>query len=206
MKPRLFYPIAVCWVCGVVASVVAVERYSNRDGSTTPLELVWPQESQLTLSPDTLTALIFAHPKCPCTQATVQEFQRIEARHPRAFDTIVVFPVTPAQEAAWRDTRLVRDAKQIQSATVVFDRGGVEARQFRCAVSGQVLLFAPDGHLLFSGGVTPARGHEGNNGGQEAFEHQVENPDSPPLTFPVFGCGLVVASPAPSGTPHEAHE
>lgn len=196
MSPRLFYTIAGCWVIAVAVSVVAVERYANKPGVPAPVTLTWPDHSQLSLAIDKPTALLFAHPKCPCTQATIREFQRIEARHPAGFETTVVFPVTAAQEEAWRDTRLVNEARNLASARIMFDRDGVEATRFDSSASGQVLLFAPDGRLLYSGGITAARGHEGSNGGQEAFEYQLVHPDSPVIAFPVFGCGLV-RSPSP---------
>ena len=196
MNPRLFYAIAGCWVIAVAVSVFAVERYASQPGVASPITLAWPKNTQLSLAADKPTALLFAHPKCPCTEATIREFQRIEARHPSAFHTTVVFAVTAAQEEAWRDTRLVREARNIQSARIVFDRDGVESGRFECSVSGQILLFAPDGQMLYSGGITAARGHEGINGGQEAFEYQLAHPDSPAISFPVFGCGLV-RTPSP---------
>ena len=202
MNPRLFFAVAGCWVIAVAVSVYAVERYASRPGTASPVSMSWPESTQLTLAPDKPTALLFAHPKCPCTQATIREFQRIEARHPSAFETTVVFPVTPNLVEEWRDTRLVSEARNIQSAQIVFDNGGIESDRFACTVSGQVLLFAPDGHLLYSGGITAARGHEGMNGGQEAFEYQLTHPESPGTTFPVFGCGLVRNTP--SGNPQES--
>ncbi len=190
----MFYAIVGCWIVSVAACVYVVERYAGQPGPPSPLSLTWPEGTQLSLSADKPTALIFAHPKCPCTQASIREFERIKARHPNAFDTTVVFPVTAAQKSAWQDTRLVNETRNLPSARIVFDSGGIESDRFDAAVSGQVFLFAPDGRLLYSGGITAARGHEGMNGGQEAFEYQLSHPSSPGKTFPVFGCGLVRAS------------
>ena len=37
--------------------------------------------------------------------------------------------------------------------------GGIESRRFGAATSGQALLYAADGRLLFAGGITESRGH-----------------------------------------------
>jgi hypothetical protein len=169
----------------------AVQRYAGTSGTSTPLEVAWPSGTVLELAADMPTALIFAHPKCPCTQASIQEFQRIEARHPGAFETVVLFAVPDSASDDWKSTRLVSQARNLRSARIVLDSGGREAARFKASVSGQVLLFANDGRLLYSGGVTPARGHEGDNAGQAAFEHAVTHPDDPAVSFPVFGCGLI---------------
>lgn len=112
----------------------------------------------------------FAHPKCPCTQATIQEFQRIEARHPGAFETFVVFAIRKKRSGLEIVSTRRTGARSAQRDDS-FRPGGLEASRFQAAVSGQILLFSKDLHLLYSGGVTPARGHEGDNAGQEAFEY-----------------------------------
>ena len=60
-----------------------------------------------------------------------------------------------------------------------------------------MLLFSPQGRLLFAGGITPARGHEGDNGGKEAFEYMLEHPNAKTLSFPVYGCGLIARGKTP---------
>ena len=191
LNRRTFYLVTTLWACAVLACFAALERHANQRGTVSPLGATWPVGSVLKPGSDKATALIFAHPKCPCTQASIQEFQRIEARHVGAFDTVVLFTVPASDHEDWRSTRLVQQARNLRSAHIFFDPGGREASLFNAAVSGQVLLFAPDGHLLYSGGVTPARGHEGDNAGQAAFERALTHLDDPAVSFPVFGCGLI---------------
>ena len=47
----------------------------------------------------------------------------------------------------------------------VLDPGGAEARRFGVATSGHVLLYDTRGDLIFSGGITPGRGEQGDNAG-----------------------------------------
>lgn len=199
MNRRTFYLLTLTWACAVVVCFGAVERHASTSGVVSPLELAWPLDTVLERASDKPTALIFAHPKCPCTQASIQEFQRIEARHPGAFETVVVFAIPESNDGDWKSSRLIEQARNLRSARIVFDPGGREASRFQAAVSGQILLFAGDGHLLFSGGVTPARGHEGDNAGQEAFEQALAHPESAAVSFPVFGCGLITrVGPGPA--------
>lgn len=200
LNRRTYYLLTALWICAVLACFGAVERHAGTPGTATPLGATWPADTHLSLAPGKATALIFAHPQCPCTQASIQEFQRIEARHPDAFETLVLFSVPASGQDDWKSTRLVQQARNLRSARVFFDQGGREASRFEAAVSGQVLLFSEGGLLLYSGGVTPARGHEGDNAGQEAFEHALTHPEGPAVSFPVYGCGLIThAGKEPSG-------
>lgn len=48
------------------------------------------------------------------------------------------------------------------------DRDGAELSRFGFRTSGDTRLYAPDGALVFHGGITASRGHEGDNPGQSA--------------------------------------
>jgi hypothetical protein len=70
------------------------------------------------------------------------------------------------------------------------DRNGVEARRFGAGTSGHVVIYGGDGRLLFSGGITGARGHVGDNVGLERAIASLRA-DSPTCArSPVFGCLL----------------
>jgi hypothetical protein len=71
------------------------------------------------------------------------------------------------------------------------DEDGFEAKRFGAKTSGQVVLYAPKGALLFSGGITVSRGHQGSNPGLESLITCLtqSNPDRTP--WPVFGCLLL---------------
>ena len=52
-------------------------------------------------------------------------------------------------------------------------------------------LYDAGGQLRFSGGITPARGHAGDNAGRSAIVALVESASSAPVETPVFGCSLL---------------
>jgi hypothetical protein len=73
---------------------------------------------------------------------------------------------------------------------MVHDHDGVEARRFGAATSGQVILYDARGTLLFSGGITPARGHSGDSTGRDAILALLIDGSSEASETPVFGCSL----------------
>jgi hypothetical protein len=98
----------------------------------------------------------------------------------------------------WERTDLWKTAAAIPSVRVVRDAGGAEAVRFGALTSGECVLFAADGRRLFHGGITAARGHEGDNAGQDrlmdllrAGTAAVEMPSvSGAASTPVYGCPL----------------
>jgi hypothetical protein len=82
-------------------------------------------------------------------------------------------------------------ATAITGARVLLDQDGREARRFHVVGSGHTLLFLPSGELLFSGGITGSRGHEGDNPGAEAIVDRLNYGHSAVAKTPVFGCALL---------------
>jgi hypothetical protein len=70
------------------------------------------------------------------------------------------------------------------------DEDGVLAKQFGASTSGHVLLYHADGRLLFSGGITNARGHAGSSAGLEAILSLLNRGTAEQADAPVFGCPL----------------
>ena len=93
---------------------------------------------------------------------------------------------------AWEKTDLWNSATDIPGVNVTTDDQGVEARLFGSETSGQVALYSAEGQLLFSGGITGARGHSGDNDGRTAIVCPILATGKTSKTeTPVFGCALV---------------
>src|SRR4029078_12925735 len=80
---------------------------------------------------------------------------------------------------------------------VLFAAGARVAARLGATTSGHVLVYGADGALLFSGGITSARAHEGDSIGQNAIVRALYGGKPPIDQTPVFGCGL--KSPAVRG-------
>jgi hypothetical protein len=98
----------------------------------------------------------------------------------------------PTMPAGWERTDLWDSAAAIPGVLVVADVDGAEARRFGAETSGQSLLFAADGRLLFAGGMTESRGHSGDNDGRSTLMSLVLTGSitAQPAHTPVYGCPL----------------
>jgi len=74
--------------------------------------------------------------------------------------------------------------------TVDFDGGGAEAKRFGAETSGAVVLYDRAGRLVFHGGITAARGHEGDSFGQQRIAALLTGARADRTDAPVFGCAL----------------
>ena len=143
------------------------------------------------LDPEKLTLFLFVHPLCPCTRASLQELIEIRAATSNKLTVLVVFTIPAGVPPGWEKGDLWTLAVKTKGLHVVRDQDGEEARRFGARGSGHVLLYNPIGELLFSGGITPSRGREGNNLGHEAVIDFVLSGYSPISRTPVFGCSLL---------------
>jgi len=137
--------------------------------------------------------LMFVHPLCPCSRASLAELAEIMARNPGKVDTEVIF-VKPANAgASWDHSSLWKLASNIPDVRLVCDGGGSLARRLGALTSGYVLLYDAGGRLLFSGGITRSRGHEGDNPGRRALCALLAGGAASDVKTPVFGCSLFSA-------------
>ena len=74
--------------------------------------------------------------------------------------------------------------------------GETAASSFAVATSGGVVLYNARGRLLFKGGITAARGHEGDSFGQERIASLLTTGAADRAAAPVFGCALEDEPPA----------
>jgi hypothetical protein len=83
-------------------------------------------------------------------------------------------------------------ARAIPGAHLLEDPGGVESIRFGATTSGQVVAYDPTGRLVFTGGLTASRGHEGESDGARLLETRLrESPSTvAEIRRAVFGCGL----------------
>jgi len=166
-------------------------NYDTKPGRVGVVPSTWPV-SQIERASDHATLVMVAHPRCPCTRASVGELAQIMAQLQGKVVAYVLFVKPTNSGADWEETDLRRSAAAIPGVTVVSDVDGVEARRFGAETSGHTLLFGADGRLLFSGGITESRGHAGDNAGESAIVSLVNNHAAARTDTFVFGCALAV--------------
>jgi len=181
---------AITWIAAVAFGLRSLFQYENTPGSVGVLAQEWPN-TQIERATDRPTLLMVAHPRCPCTVASVAELARIMARLQGRVAACVLLVKPNGSGPDWEDTNLRRSAEAIPGVKVIFDPDGVEARRFGAETSGHTLLFGANGHLLFNGGITASRGHAGDNAGESAIVALVNNQTPARTRTLVFGCSLV---------------
>lgn len=206
---RFLVAALAVWAVLVTTGFFALWRYKAAEAapSETGTPAVWPSDSRLRPSTDRATLVLFAHPKCPCTHASVTELARLLARRHDQVELRVAVVRPAAVPADWDDTELVARAVSIPGATVARDDGGVEADRFGAKASGHVVVYDRNGRRLFSGGVTSSRGHEGESFGIQRIDSLLTTGVADRADAPVFGCAFDQPDHSAHGdhTDHSGH-
>ena len=182
--------LGITWAVAIALGLRTLLAYESTPGTIGAVPGQWPATSRIERLTKSPTLVMLAHPRCPCTRASVAELAALMARMRGKVDAFVLF-LKPRQSGThWEDTELRRTAAAIPGVTVLSDVDGVEARRFGAETSGHTLLFDRDGRLLFSGGITEFRGHLGDNTGVCAIESLVNGRAPVRAATSVFGCAL----------------
>lgn len=182
--------IVVCWLVTVALGLGKVWAYVNTPGQAADAPASWPADSRLVRDPGRPTLVMLVHPHCSCSRATMGELERLMAHvHGRVTAHVLFYRPAGAAED-WTDTDLWKTAAAIPGVRVSLDGDGVEAARFGGFVSGQTFLFDTAQRLAFSGGITFARGHAGDNAGRSAVQALILGEGVSLAHTPVFGCAL----------------
>ncbi len=183
--------LSMVWLILVASLTVGMINYANSPGKGPNPPKKWPKNIQLALFEDQSTIMLFAHPHCPCTKATLGELEKIMARCQRQVSSYVILIWPKGTGSDWVETEIKEMASNIPDVEVIIDSAGQLTHAFNCETSGSTLLYNQSGTLIFYGGITPARGHMGDNVGRDAIEDFLHGRDIFKNTSPVFGCGLL---------------
>jgi hypothetical protein len=142
---------------------------------------------------------MLAHPKCDCTRASLTELREVMSRFSQQVSAHVLLVRPAGSPASWASSSSLNWAlaSSIPSVDVREDVDGVEAARFGAETSGEVVLYSPRGRLLFRGGITGVRGHEGDNLGLQRLtaalisaSSSLQVPGTEVAQSQVFGCAL----------------
>lgn len=180
---------ALLWGAGVATGCWLLWNHALTPGFAAAPPTVWPAASQLPRPVGRAMLVMFAHPQCPCTRASLRELERLVAHSGGTIDAAIAFVLPPGMDSTWAHTDLWNAAAAIPGLQVVLDRDGAEAERFHATTSGEVLLYGATGQLAFQGGITAARSHEGDNSGRSAILALAAG-QAAPQQLPTFGCPL----------------
>jgi hypothetical protein len=182
--------LAAAWLGAVVFGQRVLMNYDYTAAATATPPAKWPQRSAIPRAEGLPTVVLMAHPKCPCTRATIEELARLMARLHNQATAAVVF-VRPHGFSEEREkSDLWSSAARIPGVTVLSDADGREASLFGAQASGQTMLYSAAGDLQFSGGITASRGHSGDNLGRSTIVSLVSTGEATTNHTSVYGCSL----------------
>jgi hypothetical protein len=176
LSRSLLLPAGIIWVAVVAFGSATMLNYQLTPGAMGTPSRSWPGDPlslQWTagIRQDWHGAhlVMFAHPRCPCTRASIAELARIMAHAQTSVSASVLFYRPRPFPPGWEQTDLWRSAMAIPGVTVLADPEGREAQRFGAVTSGHVFLYDRAGNLLFTGGITGSRGHPGDNTGSDTL-------------------------------------
>src|SRR5688500_6181993 len=75
-----WWTLVAVWLTLALGGMFAIFRYTNTPSTTDVAPAAWPAESRLSRSRERPTLVMFAHPHCPCTRASIAELSKLAAR------------------------------------------------------------------------------------------------------------------------------
>jgi hypothetical protein len=178
------------WGLAILVGARVLLTYSNTAGTPAAPPVDWPSQAPVDHVQGRTSLVVFIHPQCPCSRASIGELDRILLSVNDRVQTTVFFYVPANSSEDWVHTDLWKSAAAIPTVRVLADRDAAAARRFGARTSGQALLYDSERRLVFSGGITAARGHSGDNDGSDAIVSLLLGGQPRRRTTPVFGCAL----------------
>lgn len=179
------------WLGLVALGMGKLNAYANTPGERANASTTFPLLSRVQTEKGKSTLILFVHPKCGCSVATVAELARLFPKI--SSQTVVNIIFLKPEGFSEHDVRgdLWEDAKKISGAVLKIDSENRESDLFGAKTSGQTFLYNSAGYLIFEGGLTSSRGHTGDSKGRQDILNYFENPINWTLAeSSVFGCGL----------------
>jgi len=189
-KKSFLMGLSAVWLIAAGWAMKKIETYKMTPGQKASPSFLWPTESEIPRNAHHATLVLFIHPHCPCTRATVSELARLMTTLRGRLSASVLFIQPHPFSEEWVKTDLWTEVRRIPGVQTFVDRNGKEAQLFGSYTSGQVFVYAPDGRLMFNGGITPSRGHEGDNLGVRRIISWVQTGHADQAQSAVFGCAL----------------
>jgi hypothetical protein len=195
ISPVIVLASSVLWGLSSGLGFVLLAAYHGRPGRDGSPPSHWPSGTKVPLDKTFPTLLIFVHPRCPCSSASLAELVQVATRYRGRFAAHLLSFRPDGSDEGWDQVQAGTEAS-LPGITRWADMGGREAMQFGVETSGHVLLFEPSGRRLFSGGITISRGHQGGNPGLNELIASILGEPSGVGASPVFGCPVLAPVPA----------
>ena len=190
---RWWVVLVLGWLVASTLGLGMLWQDAALPGATGATPAHWPSASRLRLAEGRSTLVMFAHPACSCTRASMSELARLLTEVGDQVDASVVI-FRPAEVPAGWDARALSTRAEEIGAHVIWDDAGEEAQRFGAETSGFVVAYAPEENLLYAGGITVARGHQGASLGFQRLLQALDEAPRVAASGGVFGCDIAGTS------------
>jgi hypothetical protein len=197
-RQRIQIAVSVLWLVVVGFGTGMLWKYSNTPNPDPMPPAHWPAMTTIPRAAGQATLVMFVHPRCSCTSASMGELAVLMAHCQGLVNTRVVFFRPSGSREDWSHSDLWQAAAVIPGVTVQADEDGREARLFHAETSGHTALYDAQGRLVFDGGITVSRGHSGDNAGRDAIMALLHGKIPVRAQTPVYGC--LIHNPASKTT------
>lgn len=177
------------WLTAIGTGIWNLARYANEPGQQALPPADFPSIG-ISGDPAKPVLVMLAHPRCPCTRASLVQLSELMARHGANLNAFVLFYQPSSEDAGWSRGELWQMAEDIPHVTVRADFDAAATRLLGAHTSGQTLVYSAQGKLIFKGGITAGRGHSGENSGRRAIEELLEKGSTEKKSSFVFGCAI----------------
>lgn len=178
------------WMLLVLAGLGGLAYYSLAPGRNAEAPATLGASKLVRVEGGRPTLVMLVHPKCACSRASLAELAVLMTHVQGRVNAKVLMARPTGAEPGWVSTSLWRQAEGIPGVEVEVDEGGEEARRLGVTTSGDTLLFDASGRLVFEGGITLSRGHEGSSAGRRAILDYLLEGRRERAQTPVFGCPI----------------
>ena len=192
-KIALLSFVLVGWLGLISVGVFELNQYSYTPGAPESGLSDWPAKSSLIRQSDGRpTVVMFLHPKCPCSRASVDELANLQTETTGLAKVVVLFLKPESWSTAEVEGELWKTVSLIPGVERRLYTKGTDASLFGAKTSGQVLVFDGEGQKVFSGGITAGRGEKGRSAGRNIISSYLKTGElERGKQLPVFGCSLL---------------
>lgn len=178
------FVLPIIWIVAVGAAGVTLHRFE-----------ITPAEKRAATKPKDVsranTLLLFAHPKCPCTSATLKNLELIHQAHPET-QTEIMLVIPAGAPADFEDGPTSSWQASHSWARLSLDPKGALATAAGATTSGHVIYYDANGDTQFSGGITRARAVAGEATALRSLLASIGGSKTSNLSqHDVFGCPLL---------------
>jgi hypothetical protein len=180
----------LAWISGVGYLYARMMAFDSGPGVSAHPSLEWPAHSGLQLAMEGNTLLLFLHPRCTCSTASLEQLRILKRKFPRLLKARILLWRPRASEGLARP--------EIAGVDVQDDWDGEKARLFGAKTSGETLIYNSAGRLVFEGGLTMLRGQAGGEAALRTVTDvlmgnprgNLSNSEVAIARKPVFGCSI----------------